>query len=78
MIFIDNTTIKADDGMKLTNGKDFGNTIYLGKFDSADNWYEITEEEAEMLQNVETPTEAEATEADYISALEDLGVNFNG
>lgn len=26
----------------------------------------------------ETPTENEATEADYISALEDLGVNFNG
>lgn len=26
----------------------------------------------------ETPTENEATEVDYISALEDLGVNFNG
>ena len=37
----------------------------------------FTEEEAERLQNTETPTETEATEADYISALEDLGVNFN-
>lgn len=26
----------------------------------------------------ETPTETEATEADYISALEDLGVKFGG
>lgn len=26
----------------------------------------------------ETPTDNEATEADYISALEDLGVNFGG
>ena len=33
--------------------------------EDVDKWHEI---------NVET----EATEADYISALEDLGVNFNG
>ena len=58
MIFINDTTIKADEGMKLTNGTTFGDTVYIGKNDSADNWHEITE-------------------ADYINALEDLGVNFN-
>lgn len=34
----------------------------------------LTWEEFEII----APTEDEATEADYISALEDLGVNFNG
>ena len=78
MKIIDKTTIEADEGMVLTNGTDFGSIVYLGKYDSIDNWHEITEEEAERLQNTETPTEEEATEADYISALEDLGVKFNG
>lgn len=78
MTFIDENTIKANEGMVLTDGNAFGTTVYLGKYDSVDNWHEITEAEAERLQNIETPTEEEATEADYISALEDLGVNFNG
>ena len=77
MVIINENTIKADEGMVLTDGNAFGTTVYLGKNDSIDNWHEITEEEAERLQNTETPTETEATEADYISALEDLGVNFN-
>ncbi|MBO5957534.1 MAG: hypothetical protein J6Q39_08265 [Bacteroidales bacterium] len=74
---INENTIKADEGMVLTDGKAFGNIVYLGKYDSVDNWHEITEEEAERLQSIETPTEEEVTEADYISALEDLGVKFN-
>lgn len=78
MTFIDEKTIQADVGMVLTNGDTFGSIVYLGTNDSIDNWHEITEEEAERLQNIETSTETEATEADYISALEDLGVNFNG
>jgi hypothetical protein len=73
-----NNILTADIGMMLTNGETFGKTVYLGNGDSIDNWHEITEEEAERLQSIETPTETEATEADYISALEDLGVNFNG
>lgn len=75
---IENNVLKADNGMMLTNGETFGHTVCLGIGDSIDNWHEITEEEAERLQSIETPTEEEATEADYISALEDLGVNFNG
>ncbi len=77
-MIIENNVLKADNGMMLTNGNTFGHTVYLGVGDSVDNWHEITEEEAERLQNIETPTENEATEADYISALEDLGVKFNG
>ena len=77
MVIINENIIKADEGMVLTDGNAFGTTVYLGKYDSIDNWREITEEEAERLQSIETPTEEEATEADYISALEDLGVNFN-
>lgn len=77
MIPIDEKAYKADGGMKLTNGEAFGVIVYIGNGDSIDNWHEITEEEAERLQNIETPTETEATEADYISALEDLGVSFN-
>lgn len=76
MKLINDTTIQADEGMQLTNGTAFGSIVTLGKNDSIDNWYEITEEEAERLQNTETPTD-EATETDYINALEELGVNFN-
>ncbi len=77
MTVINEKTIQADEGMNLTNGTAFGVIVYLGKNDSIDNWYEITEEEAERLQNTETPTDTEATETDYIKALEELGVNFN-
>ena len=59
------------------NGLTFLTVIRLGKNDSVDNWHEITEEEAECLQSEETPTDNEATETDYINALEELGVNFN-
>lgn len=39
---------------------------------------DLTWELFELPVCEETPTETEATEADYISALEDLGVNFGG
>ena len=68
--------LTARNGFVYTNGETFSNIIRLGKNDSADNWHEITEEEAERLQR-EEPTDNEATEADYINALEELGVNFN-
>ena len=42
----------ASIGMVLTNGEAFGTTIYLGINDDASNWYEITEEEAEKLQEI--------------------------
>ena len=45
--------LTAGEGMTLTNGEAFGKEIYLGCNDSPDNWYEITDEEAEVLQEVE-------------------------
>jgi hypothetical protein len=42
--------LTASDGMTLTNGEAFGKEIYLGSSDDADNWYEITNAEAEKLQ----------------------------
>ena len=42
--------LTAAEGMTLTNGEAFGKEIYLGCNDSAENWYEITDEEAEHLQ----------------------------
>lgn len=74
---MDNVLI-AREGYVYTNGETFSNVIRLGIYDSADNWHEITEEEAERLQSEETETtDTEATETDYINALEELGVNFN-
>lgn len=45
--------LTADEGMTLTNGEAFGKEVYLGKNDSAENWHEITDAEAEELQAVE-------------------------
>jgi hypothetical protein len=55
--------------------------VYLGVNADENDWHDITEEEKtrlEALWNAEAPTDNEATEADFINALEDLGVNFNG
>ena len=40
----------ASEGMTLTNGETFSKEVYLGKNDSADNWHEITDAEAERIQ----------------------------
>ena len=42
--------LTAADGMTLTNGTDFGKEIYLGINDSADNWREISDAEADKLR----------------------------
>ena len=62
---------KAD---RITSDK-----VYLGINADEAMWEEITTEEKarlEALWNGET-TDTEATETDYINALEELGVNFN-
>ena len=43
----------AYDGMVLTNGEAFGKEVFLGTGDSADNWHEITEAEAQERMNSE-------------------------
>ena len=42
--------LTAAEGMTLTNGEAFGKEIYLGCNDTPDNWREITDEEAALLQ----------------------------
>lgn len=49
--------LTASVGMTLTNGEAYGKEIYLGKGDSPDNWYEISDTDAEKLQAEETPDE---------------------
>lgn len=47
--------LTASEGMTLTNGEAFGKEIYLGCNDKPENWYEITDKEAEELQSAELP-----------------------
>ena len=69
---IENNVLTADIGMMLTNGNTFGHTVCLGVGDSIDNWHEITEAEAEALQNAETPTDNEATEIEQKAQAYDI------
>lgn len=64
----------AKDGYVYTNGETFSSVIRLGINDGADNWYEITEEEAKKLQNTEfkTPTEEEVTETSNYEKIIDI------
>lgn len=65
--------LTAAEGMVLTNGREYGKVIYLGIYDTPDNWYEITEEE--YAEKVREEAEAEmATEEDYRAALREMGV----
>lgn len=41
------TVLLADDGMMLTDGSSYVTTVRLGKEDTGESWYEITEEEAQ-------------------------------
>lgn len=49
---MDNVLI-AKEGYVYTNGETFSNIIRLGKNDSADNWHEVTDEEAQATQESE-------------------------
>ncbi len=63
----------AKEGYVYTNGETFSTVIRLGKNDSVDNWHEITEEEAERLQNEKTePSDNKATEAEKATAFDIL------
>lgn len=45
------TVLTAATGMRLTNGETFGSVVRLAGGDSAENWEEITEEEAQRRQD---------------------------
>lgn len=51
------TKLIASEGMTLTNGEVYGIEVYLGRNDSPENWYEITDEEAEKIQEERNKTD---------------------
>lgn len=63
--------LTATDGHILTNGEIFGRTIYLAEGESGEDFYEITDEEYNEIQEAE-----EATIEDYQAALSKLGVSI--
>lgn len=74
--------ITPDAGMFLYKTADriISDKVFLGVNDTESGWAEITEErkaELETLWESENNPENVATDADYINALESLGVQFN-
>ncbi len=51
------TKLIASEGMTLTNGEVFGKEAYLGRNDSPENWYEITDEEAKKIEDERNKTD---------------------
>ena len=49
----ENRHLIASEGMVLTNGELYAVEVWLGLNDSTENWWEITEDEAEALQTEE-------------------------
>lgn len=50
MIIENQTVLKAEEGFYLTNGDTFAQVVCLGKYDSPDNWHEVTEAEKEQAE----------------------------
>ena len=50
--------LPADEGMVLPNGEAYGKEIYLGIYDSAENWHEITDAEYEEIMAARVPDDA--------------------
>ena len=59
--------LTPDEGKYLTNGETYSTKVYLGKNASPDEWREVDEIPAEEADD-------EASEADYLAALAELGV----
>ncbi len=55
---LNDNILTARDGYIYTNGETYAHIIRLGVNDSADNWYEITEEEYNKIINSESLEEA--------------------
>lgn len=49
------TILKAEEGHFITDGQgNYGRIIYLGKYDSPSNWYEVSEEEVSSDERLST------------------------
>ena len=57
MIIIGNELI-ADEGMTLTNGEVYSKHVYLGKWDSPENWWEIPDADVPEPETTEDKAEA--------------------
>ena len=49
--------LTADEGKVLTNGEAYGKEIYLGIYDSPENWHEITDAEYAQILAAQMPEE---------------------
>lgn len=47
---VEQRVLTADEGMTLTDGETFGKTVVMPMSANADDWHEITDEEAARLQ----------------------------
>ena len=64
--------IVPSEGKHLTDGNgNYSDLVYLAANANADDWYEVDE----IPEDEPIEEDDEATEADYINALRDLGVN---
>lgn len=52
MIIHDNELI-PDEGMTLTNGETYSKHVYLGIYDTPENWYEIPDEDVPGADSIE-------------------------
>lgn len=62
------TVLTPDDGMILKSGYTYSEKVYLGKYDSADNWTEVSanaprEESPEETQKSNESTDFSASDA---------------
>lgn len=58
-MIIENNKLTAEAGMILTNGEIYSEQVYLGIYDSPNNWHEIPEDEVP-----ENPSEQEESQDD--------------
>lgn len=50
MITATQTVLIAEENKWLYDGETFGKVVYVGIYDSVDNWHEITDEEKVQLE----------------------------
>lgn len=58
------TILKASEGMMLTDGKEYGSIIHLGKGRREEEFYEITHKEYDEIVNSDMPEDMQGDEID--------------